>query len=107
MSGHTPGPWNFSNENNSLGHGGGIAIDAIDPADHQLFEVCEVWGIDDYSKIDSRAEANARLIAAAPELLEALQGFVGAWPAIKDGTFNGDAVCDFARAAIAKATGAA
>lgn len=49
--------------------------------------------------------ANARLIAAAPEMLEALQAFVGAWPTIKGGTLNGDVVCDLARAAIAKATG--
>lgn len=51
-----------------------------------------------------RAEANARLIAAAPELLEALQKLC----AIQE---SGDVACwagewDQARAAIAKATGA-
>ena len=47
--------------------------------------------------------ANARLIAAAPELLEALQTF----PGFTDDATVGDAWIEKMRAAIARATGAA
>lgn len=48
-------------------------------------------------------EANARLIAAAPELLEALEGFVSVYGV--DDVPRWMQVRDKARAAIAKATG--
>ena len=55
-----------------------------------------------------KIEANARLIAAAPDLLEALQSVIG-WANDFNaplGTVNGDAACwNEARAAIARATG--
>lgn len=47
-------------------------------------------------------EANARLMAAAPELLEALEEMLSAWD---EGPAYGAASADKARAAIAKATG--
>jgi hypothetical protein len=49
--------------------------------------------------------ANARLISAAPDLLEALQSLIDMDVAYKRGAIVEDAV-DAARAAIAKATGA-
>lgn len=57
--------------------------------------------------IDKEAEANARLIAAAPELLEALKGLCGL-AELRPGHLQDykAAVAD-ARAAIAKATGSA
>ncbi|WP_335308112.1 hypothetical protein [Sphingomonas phyllosphaerae] len=53
----------------------------------------------------SRVEANARLMAAAPELLEALECMVATYADMQDG--NGDPCPDViaARAAIAKAQG--
>ncbi|MFN4037330.1 hypothetical protein [Comamonas aquatica] len=61
---HTPGPWQYY----------------YDPADHYVHKirvgaglVCQMpgWAIHDAMKVEQ--EANARLIAAAPDLLEALQ----------------------------------
>ncbi len=65
---HTPGPWQLERD---------------------VFEVSDFWayiwdsehagtiaGIDYYPEGEGDAKANARLIAAAPELLEALQGLV-------------------------------
>lgn len=53
---------------------------------------------------DDEAEANARLIAAAPCLLEALEGLLAK---VECGTALDCDLCDAARAAIAKARGAA
>lgn len=50
-----------------------ISIGAIDPADGERFKVCMVLGIDKEGEHDERSEANAHLISAAPELLEALE----------------------------------
>jgi hypothetical protein len=47
-------------------------------------------------------EANARLIAAAPDLLEALKGMLGVW---EEDPAYGHASAEKARAAIAKAEG--
>lgn len=69
---HTPGPWGRSNMRHGLGDNGGLSVDAIDPIDNATFEVCEVWGLDDDDVHDDRSIANARLIAAAPEMLDAL-----------------------------------
>ena len=50
--------------------------------------------------------ANARLIAAAPELLDALQFLLADWIAIGGEKLTGSSVpADMARVAIAKATG--
>lgn len=70
MAKHTPGPWTI--EKHGRGENGGIAIDATDPVDGMDFEVCEVWGLHDDRVHCPISRANARLIAAAPELLEAL-----------------------------------
>lgn len=102
---YTPGPWII--EKHWLGEGGGIAIDATDPLDGENFEVCEVWGIDSDRKHDERSRANALLIAAAPDLLEALRFLA---ESADDPEFWHDhgkeRVREVARAAIAKAEGA-
>lgn len=89
---HTPGPWEHTGNgdiqgNEDNGHGMG-------PVD-----VCSVY----LRTVKGRTEANARLIAAAPELLAALKQF-DAWPNMhrQDGLLN---AFDAARAAIAKADG--
>jgi hypothetical protein len=65
MSGYTPGPWQFnlniiSAENEVLAAGG--------------WPICVTDG-----STEEEAEANALLIAAAPELLEALEAVLVAW----------------------------
>lgn len=71
MTQHTPGPWGvgFSADNN---------IHCVDARDSEglFFEVCEVWGVKSDKIEEPESHANARLIAAAPELLEALQALL-------------------------------
>ena len=88
---HTLGPW-VAAEGNNRGHvmtlNGGYAIH-----EHP-----------DFSSIGDRSQitANARLIAAAPDLLDALQCLMDHFDKA-----SYDAAFEKARAAIAKATGAA
>lgn len=67
MSGFTPGPWVVGQSENHT-----ACVDAVDPADGKLFELCEVFGENHYRTITETSIANATLIAAAPELLDAL-----------------------------------
>lgn len=87
---HTPGPWTehtFADEKFvEIRAGGGCRIVA-----HVFLD-------------NGNREANARLIAAAPELLEALLAFVATFDGVEV-TPGGDVAK--ARAAIAKATGGA
>lgn len=91
MSGHTPGPWEIfpSSTGFIISKPNEIAIAGIP----NLFE-------------DHPAEANARLIAAAPDLIAALERMVR-----QHGSsfisYSGDHPVAVARAAIAKATGEA
>lgn len=66
MSKHTPGPWEMSD-------GGYILPNhkAIDAPSHGALALV-VWKMEDDER-SPKCEANARLIAAAPDLLEALQ----------------------------------
>jgi hypothetical protein len=52
-----------------------------------------------------KAEENARLIAAAPELLEALQEFLSEYDGFQNGDGDPCPTLQRARAAIARATG--
>ena len=101
---HTPGPWAYESDHTHrqynirmLGH----PIGTKDEAKH----ICTVNNLPPHvlaNRDPSTAEANARLIAAAPELLEALE-----WAVETADTEQYEA--DWyaaARAAIAKATGA-
>lgn len=82
MSAHTPGPWKF------LDVIGGCSVYA---GRRQVLAY--------HSSPDAENKANARLIAAAPDLLDALQA------AVASGIIDHDGEPDAARAAIAKATG--
>lgn len=62
MSQHTPGPWKITSEWSHVGLGTVTSIKGPDGYD-----------IADMAGQDELAEANARLIAAAPEMLAALQ----------------------------------
>jgi hypothetical protein len=77
---HTPGPWNYDRSGYSLYVNSGREVVTALLMDGKRLET---------------SEANARLIAAAPDLLEALERYVH--------HFGDPLKC--ARAAIAKATG--
>jgi len=93
MTKHTPGPWHVSN---------GVQIRS------ERHQIAKVWMMR-----DGEGNANARLIAAAPDLLEALKGFSSY---VRDEQNSTDGAVTYstttinhwaflARAAIAKATG--
>lgn len=94
MSKHTPGPW--------IGAGPSFG----DPLPRYINEIVTVDENDDgfaeticrlpFDYLDAENEANALLIAAAPDLLDALQSLVNH---LTDDDY------EIARAAIAKATG--
>lgn len=97
VKGHTPGPWlaDFHNEQRNGGrfithvHGG-----------NQLVPIAAVpTGVEGYGREEGRA--NARLIAAAPDLLAALIAFVDG-----DNSDDMDTRYENARAALSR-TGAA
>lgn len=93
MSKHTPGPWHVSEEWD------GTSIKAGQFHVTHTIQWCG-WHPEEEDK--AVTQANARLIAAAPELLEALVDLerTAGLPAMMD-----DPVRVKARAAIAKATG--
>lgn len=97
MSGHTPGPWSAKRQNGHL-----RASSRLHIFDSQFRVVTVMSGS---MKNACSYEANARLIAAAPELLEALKSCA----AVCAGqVFNKKGLIEsleLARAAIAKATG--
>lgn len=113
MSGHTKGPWVLNYDE----YDGKVSVrsgNARDLADYPLYyEVVRSVGgrvhganFDDYSEV----EANARLIAAAPDLLEALEDLesdiAGRFDMEDPSTNPGiKFAIEAARAAIAKATG--
>jgi hypothetical protein len=100
MSAHTPGPWKVDQQRRA--HGYNVAVFSGDIA------VADVPGIGKDPANDPEADANARLIAAAPELLGALDDL--AW-IVEAGRVEPvaraevDERLERARAAIAKAEG--
>jgi hypothetical protein len=104
MSGHTPGPWTRCKSTES----GGSFITHID-AEYVGHDVCFVYashGMFDPVVTTEQDDANANLIAAAPELLESLESVL-TLARLKWGNLDKDAWAEFekARAAIAKAKG--
>jgi hypothetical protein len=69
MAEHTPGPWRVTDEINRVSGGEVIRPSRGDGVDSPVAFVCDFNGYDR----DEERQANARLIAAAPELLEALK----------------------------------
>ena len=93
---HTPGPWGV---NQSADEGAwDIGTGEWQGDSYGGLQIATAWGF------YGRAEADARLIAAAPELLQALEAMVALLDA--DGWSWPQQLAD-ARAAIAKAKGAA
>lgn len=115
MSKHTPGPW-FKSERptnvNGIEYAGGcIAFTAMPRQASEEREEGESWlemrvrTKPEQDAIKAEEAANARLIAAAPELLEALRDMLMVTTET-NGCGRQHAI-DGARAAIAKATGEA
>jgi len=91
---HTPGPWTV--------HAWGDKSYEINAA---LDTVCNVPGFDDDTVDAGNAEANASLIAAAPELLAALKELVAYDDGSNDPEDYGYEVLQRCKATIAKAEG--
>ncbi len=91
MSKHTPGPWKIGELQD---------IDVVIESENGL-EVCTVWS-------DSKYMGDSRLIATAPDLLDALKTMVRAFHTYAPKTEGAEYNCVIdARAAIAKAEGEA
>ena len=90
---HTPGPWTVTAD------GAGWYIECAPERGHSVAYIMAEIGEEDPDTSDDEKEANARLIAAAPDLLEALQMLLE-FP-------NTGPATSAAREAITKATGAA
>ncbi|MBY9208774.1 hypothetical protein ACIUZ0_37070 [Pseudomonas aeruginosa] len=96
MSKHTPGPWHV---------GGPNKCTIYDKHGQRLANSFE--GVMATQRTDSECEANARLIAAAPEMLGALQHIEEYWNRDSNEQAMTDAlwhIIETAQAAIAKAT---
>ena len=118
MSKHTPGPWLQKSASITSANGWPIAFASYTermPDTNEEREPGESW-LDasnrlktERDRIESKMEANARLIAAAPELLEALGTLLNRLEGIGGEHVTGmegvDADLMKANAAIAKATG--
>ena len=106
MSDFTPGPWLLRTTPTSAGlcH----IVSAADWRGAFIYGDGLRKGIDDALPKAQELAANARLIAAAPELLEALQRIEEYWNQDQNETAMADAcwhAINTARAAIARATG--
>lgn len=96
---HTPGPWSLDLKNIDMDLSGHVSVDA--PNHGALAQV--VWLMADDKSLGRNSpmcEANARLIAAAPDLLASLQELLPMWSSGIEEPW-----VQRARDAIAKATG--
>jgi hypothetical protein len=95
---HTPGPWEVGMRG---GFNANLICDRSGEDEHTDNAICSVFGMYQHQDIDeqkySKGLANARLIAKAPEMLEALKD---AYPYIAD-----DALRERVGNLIADATG--
>jgi hypothetical protein len=98
---HTPGPWSVTDNS--------WETSTVYGPDGETIAECQINSIateDTQYEFEAIKEANARLIAAAPELLEALEAMASAFVG-HDGERGKDETFLLAHAALAKATGAA
>lgn len=99
MNAHTPGPWEFEEQPGDewwFGDGGQIVIRAAGGKTWDSFAVMSA---------EDNGRANARLIAAAPELLKALIACAEQLEMITGKVHDERCAWIDARVAIAKATG--
>lgn len=99
MSAHTPGPWVLIDDD--------FIYRLTDSGTQNRFwcQVSSVRRIHDGAAGDDEVAANARLIAAAPDLLAALKGALAALEQPKTFPVDVDVAKKWMRAAIAKAEG--
>lgn len=97
---HTPGPWVRCEEAPKIIMSGSFI------EGHQGYIVGSVSGNDNsgFYASEQEAEANARLIVAAPDLLSALEGLLLAYSDPGNTGSTHDEKVEAARAAISKAT---
>jgi hypothetical protein len=98
MSKHTKGPWSISPTSNPETEFG------IASNDGTIIARLDSW----FDKDEPEADANARLIASAPDLLEALEALLRLYATECDGLYSGEGAwgeAQAARAAIARAKG--
>jgi hypothetical protein len=101
---HTPGPWKIAGEDAEKQ----TFIYALNErgSNRFWFDIQPGWTDDKQRTSSAELSANALLIAAAPELLEALRAITDQLERIGDTRYDKDGqYIDAARAAIAKATG--
>ena len=94
---HTPGPWEVS-QYCSLGAGAQLGIKG--PERPRLWSYCIYQ-----NETDVQASANARLIAAAPDLLEACEKLVKAYEECDFEDYGQDSALTKGKQAIKKAKG--
>jgi len=88
MSAHTPGPWHYREGSRIVVDGGGWWIAEVQAG-----------------RADNSSEANARLIAAAPDLLAALENYVRVYGPLPVKRVDCVVVYDAAKTLIAKVRG--
>lgn len=101
---HTPGPWELSEAEYKEGFGTYRRVEQVEQFGDVVASVCIRHTAN--HTLNACGDANARLIAAAPELLGALEAMSAEFDSgdVNDGEW---AAIQKARAAIAKATGGA
>lgn len=110
MNAHTPGPWVAEEEVRAIGGITSIYVSKVDPSMPNGLDgrVCQAFG-NCLVTTDDAVRANARLLAAAPELIAALRECADTLQKLVDMDrlpANSKDLRD-ARAAISKATGIA
>lgn len=115
MSGHTPGPWVIIPGGDEWSSG---RIATIEPRPETMVDV-NYWIVAEVNYRRDEHTANANLIAAAPDLLEALENLIDAYSRPDDRICCSGAGCGcmgatlhqqaehYAKAAIARAKGKA
>ena len=106
---HTPGPW-FITEGPTYGHTSRLKVESAPDAEREFGMVIMERSVQSGlpSALDQECMANAKLIAAAPELLEALEETSAALLQYFSGVgskVDAKARYELARAAIAKSQG--
>ena len=97
---HTAGPWKSKRENMERPNGELFARWQVGSMNADPWDIATLESFSE--AVDAEQDANARLIAAAPELLEALKGMVERYASHDSGRADPNEPAA-ARAAIAKA----
>lgn len=114
MSKHTPGPWRVVNATDVFTKLGATSAEGTEAAHNDAWLIADCASIPTINKNGEQCElsfreahANARLIAAAPELLEALRALAEYNAEMSGGVslLDRDDLWEKAAAAIDKATG--